>query len=48
MIKAIEKVSGQPLLKRIYNEYLDDSLPARDFWLDALKRLGIETKLRKE
>ena len=48
LIKAIEKVSGQPRLKRIYNEYLEDSLPARDFWLDALKRLGIEINLKKE
>ena len=47
MIKAIEKVSGQHRLKRIYNEYLEGSLPAGDFWLDALKRLGIEINLKK-
>ena len=48
LIKAIEKVSGQPRLKRIYNGYIEDSLPACDFWLDALERLGIEINLKKE
>ena len=47
LIKAIEKVSGQPRLKRIYNGYIEDSLPACDFWLDALERLGIEINLKK-
>ena len=48
LIKLVEKVSGQPRLKRIYNQYIEDELPACDFWVDALERLGIEINLKKE
>ena len=47
LIKLVEKVSGQPRLKRIYNQYIEDELPACDFWVDALERLGIEINLKK-
>ena len=48
LIKVIEKVSGQPRLKRLYNKYIEDEMPACDFWIDALERLGINIRLNKE
>ena len=48
LIKAIEKVSGHPRLERLDNKYIEDEMPACDFWIDALERIGINIRLKKE
>ena len=41
VIRAIERVTGQPHLKRLYEEYLAERTPNAVFWDEALARLGI-------
>lgn len=40
-IRTIERVSGQPYLKRLYEEYLAERTSADAFWDEAIARLGI-------
>ena len=40
-IKTMEKYTGQPKIKKIYFDYVDDERPKELFWTDALKRLNI-------
>ena len=47
-IRLIEKVTGQPLIKQIYLDYVDENRPPRHFWNDALERLKIKVSLKKE
>jgi len=44
-IRAMEKVTGQPKIKKIYFDYVDDGRPNEMFWTDALERLKIEYQL---
>jgi putative hemolysin len=41
VIRVIERVSGQPYLKRLYEQYLAERAPNGMFWDEALARLGI-------
>jgi len=41
MIRAIERITGQPHLRRLYEEYLAQRTPTGVFWEEALARLGI-------
>jgi len=41
VIRAIERVTGQPYLKRLYEEYLADGTSADSFWDEAIARLGL-------
>lgn len=45
-IRAMEKVTGQPKIKKIYFDYVDDGRPNEMFWTDALERLKIEYQLQ--
>ena len=40
-IRAMEKVTGQPKIKKLYFDYVDDERPSELFWTDALERLNI-------
>lgn len=44
-IRGVEKISGQPKIKKLYFDYVEDNLPAANFWSDALDRLGINVNL---
>ena len=47
-IRLIEKVTGQPLIKKLYLDYVDENRPPQHFWTDALERLKIRVSLKKE
>ena len=48
IIRSVEKISGQPKIRKLYFDYVDDNLPAANFWSDALDRLGISIDLSSE
>ena len=48
IIRSVEKISGQPKIRKLYFDYVDADLPAANFWSDALDRLGITIDLSKE
>ena len=45
IIRQLEKVTGQPKIKRIYLDYVKDERPDELFWSDTLERLGITINL---
>lgn len=47
-IRAMEKVTGQPKIKKLYFDYVDDERPRALFWTDALKRLNISYDAQHE
>lgn len=47
-IRAIELLTGQRLIKRLYLDYVDENRPDSFFWRDALERLKITLHLTKE
>lgn len=47
-IRSLERVTGQPKIKKLYLDYVDDDRPPELFWQDALGRLGIDISLRRE
>lgn len=47
-IRVMEKVTGQPKIKKIYFDYVDDERPRELFWSDALERLNISYNAKKE
>ena len=47
-IRAMEKVTGQPKIKKLYFDYVDDERPSELFWSDALERLNISYNLHNE
>jgi putative hemolysin len=42
LIRAIEKMTGQPYLKRLYDDHRANPVPGETFWASALKRLEIK------
>ena len=44
-IRTLEKVTGQPKIKKLYIDYVDDNRPHELFWTDALQRLNISPDL---
>ena len=48
VIRSIERFSGQPKIRKLYFDYVDENRPYASFWADALKRLSIEIDLRRE
>ena len=44
----LEKLTGQPRIRRLYFDYVNDDLPPRNFWSDALTRLDIKINLTRE
>ena len=47
-IRLIERLTGQPLIKRIYLDYVDENRPCDMFWRDALDRLDISLEVKQE
>ena len=43
----MERVTGQPKIKRLYLDYVNANRPDELFWSDALDRLGITINLKK-
>jgi putative hemolysin len=46
-IRSIEKITGQPRIRKIYFDYVNDDLPPHNFWSDALGRLNISINLTR-
>jgi len=46
-IRSIEKITGQPRIRKIYFDYVNDELPPQNFWSDALRRLDISIDLTR-
>jgi len=48
LIRGIEKVTGQPLIKKIYLDYVNDDRPNHLFWQDAVDRLQLKVNLHRD
>ena len=48
LIRAIETMTGQPYLKRLYEDYRANPVPGESFWASALRRLEISLKYNEE
>ena len=48
LIRSLEKVTGQPRIKRLYVDYVNDDRPDHLFWQDAVKRLSLSVNLSKD
>ena len=48
LIRNMEKMTGQPRIKKLYLDYINSSRPKHLFWQDALERLCISTNLNFE
>jgi len=42
MIRAIERMTGQPYLKRLYDEHRANPVPGESFWAAALRQLELK------
>ena len=47
-IRAVELISGQPQLKRIYTDYQAENLPHDRFWQEVIERLHLDVRLHGE
>src|SRR5690242_15177720 len=47
LIRTIEKVSGQPRIKRLYEDYTKLGRPPEMFWDDAVQTLRLQLDLNK-
>lgn len=47
-IRGLERVTGQPKIKKLYLDYVDAARPPELFWQDALGRLDIEIILKRD
>ena len=41
LIRSIERFSGQPKIRKLYFDYVEEDRPYASFWADALDKLGI-------
>lgn len=48
VIRAIERMSGQPELKRMYQERLDRPRPGESFWAAAIRKLQLNIVLNED
>ena len=48
LIRSIERFSGQPKIRKLYFDYVEEDRPYANFWADALDRLKIKIDLHKE
>ncbi len=44
-IRAVETMSGQPLLKKLYLDYQRENLPREQFWGAVIERLDLKVKI---
>ncbi len=48
LIRSIERLSGQPKIRRLYFDYVEENRPYANFWTDALEKLNISVNLTAE
>ena len=48
LIRAIEKVTGQPLIRRLYEQYRLLQRPPELFWQDAITALKLDVRLSRD
>ena len=48
LIRSIERLSGQPKIRKLYFDYVEEDRPHASFWADALDKLSISIDLRYE
>ena len=48
LIRSIERLSGQPKIRRLYFDYVEENRPYANFWTDALEKLNISVDLTAE
>jgi putative hemolysin len=46
IIRNLERMTGQPKIKKLYLDYVDDDRPGHLFWQDAVERLKIDVNLQ--
>src|SRR5207302_6761875 len=44
LIRAVEQMTGQPYLKRLYEDHRSHPVPGESFWAAALRRLEVCVK----
>ena len=44
-IRAVESLSGQPFLKKLYRDYQNENLPPESFWGEVIARLKLDLRL---
>lgn len=48
LIRGLERYTGQPLIKQLYFDYIEDDRPNALFWQDAVKRLNLTVDLKMD
>jgi len=48
VIQVIERISGQPELKRLYLEHQNDPRPGESFWNAAVRKLQLQVEFNRE
>ena len=48
LIRAVEKMTGQPYLKRLYEDHRANLVPGESFWAAALRRLEVTLKYNED
>lgn len=48
LIRSIERMSGQPKIRRLYFDYVEEDRPYASFWADALDKLNIDIDLQRD
>ena len=48
LIRSIERFSGQPRIRKLYFDYVEEDRPYASFWADALDKLNIKIDLRRD
>jgi len=48
LIRAVERMTGQPYLKRLYDEHRSNPVPGESFWAAALRQLELKVVCNEE
>ncbi len=48
LIRSIERFSGQPRIRKLYFDYVEEDRPYASFWADALDKLNIKIDLQRD
>src|SRR5689334_3813161 len=48
LIRAVEKMTGQPYLKRLYDEHRANPVPGESFWAAAIRQLELKITCNEE
>ncbi len=44
-IRTVERLTGQPHLKKLYLDYQNENLPVEDFWQEVINRLNLNLRI---